>query len=660
MAIANGNDSARSKHLDALAAKRYVLEEILDVSEAVAAELNNLNGIEYIVGTQTASTGAWTGVTKDTALYAGKVIIYKLPYAGSGNATLNLTFPNGTKSGAKNIYRYSSTRLTTQYAANYYIPLVFNGTYWFAFADYDTNYYDRIRFSNAIATASGAVQAVCFVGTSDGVNFKQLSDGATFNINYPVYYNSSAVADGAAMSTGLYFALGSINLQTIVGDTNKTFDEKANLYLKGTLSGNIFTVHSDIITTTEPTAADNFVYMRVGRTYSTYQAYVAVFCNELFAYKDGAFKKFDPFAESYSLPTASASTKGGVKVGNGLTMSGDTLNVSIGGAVLSSTPATVDGGLWFETTSTAPIIKFKQGGSTYYLYTNQLVSPNLTLSSSTATVTTGTNQTITLTYSGNGSITLSNPNTSALTASYNSSTKKITLTSKVAAGSSATVSLGIALSESGNYSADSQTLTVTCQGVPVSPNLTITPSSATITSGNATATVSYAGNGSITLTDNSEYVTPTYDSSTKIITVPYSQNEAAYYGYVTVTAALSASTGYTAASADFIVFMGVHSGDDVPDEPDVPDDDEEFGIEINGEPINLEDHSAEVTITEPVVQLYIEDGSDAEVVITDENSNEIVFEQDGDTFTFPMETATATVQISKDGFSTATIYVILG
>ena len=563
MAITNGNDTARSKHLDALAAaaKRYVLEEILDVSEAVAAELANFNSIEYIEGTQTAATGAWTGVTKDTALYAGKVIIYKLPFAGSGNATLNLTFPNGTKSGAKAVYRYASTRLKTEYAANYYVPLVYNGTYWYAFADYDVNYYDRIRIANAVATASGAVQAVCFVGSTDGTNYKQLSSGATFDINYPVFYNVTAVADGEAMSTGLYFAVGSVNLRTLTGDTERTFDAKKPLYLKGTLSGNIFTVHSDVITTAKPSTNDGFTYIRVGCTYSDYQAYIAVFCNELFAYKSGAFKKFDPFAESYSLPTASASTKGGVKVGSGLSMSGDTLSVSLGGAVLSSTPATVDGGLWYETTSTAPIIKILQGGSTYYLYTNQLVSPNLTLSSSTATVTTGTNQTVTLTYSGNGSITLSNPNASALTATYNSSTKTITLTSKVAAGSSATVSLGIALSESGNYAADSQTLTVTCQGGLLDPQLTVTPSSATISEGEtATATVSYAGNGSITLSDNSEYVTPTYDSSTKIITVPYNLNEATYYGGVTVTAALSASTGYTAASADFIVFMDITGG----------------------------------------------------------------------------------------------------
>lgn len=304
MAITNGNDTARSKHLDALAAaaKRYVLEEILDVSEAVAAEISNINGIEYIVGTQSSSTGSWTGKTKDNSLYAGKVIIYKLPYAGSGNATLNLTFANGSKSGAKNVYRYSSTRLTTQYAANYYIPLVYNGTYWFAFADYDTNYYDRIRVPNAIATASGAVQAACFVGSTDGTNYKQLSSGATFDITYPVFYNSSAAEDAAAMSTGLYFALGSVNLQTVLGDENRTFDEKKTLYLKGTLSGKIFTVHSDVLTTTEPNAADGFAYLRVGRTYSTYQAHVAVFSNDFFAYVDDSFKMIDPFVQVLEVP----------------------------------------------------------------------------------------------------------------------------------------------------------------------------------------------------------------------------------------------------------------------------------------------------------------------------------------------------------------------
>ena len=358
--MTNGTHAAQSKHLDSLAAaaKRYVLSEILDVTNAVSAEIADVADVEFIEGTQTASTGAWTGVTKDAALYKGKFIIYKLPYAGSGNASLNLTLSGGNKTGAKNIYRYGSTRLTTQYAANYYIPLIYNGTYWFALADYDTNYYDRVRVSNAIVVASGAVQAVCFVGSTDGTNYKQLSAGATFNINYPVYYNSSAVADAANMSTGLYFAIGSVNLQTVVGDNNRTFAAQAPVYLKGTLSGSTFTVHSDILTTTVPASADGYTYLRVGFTYDTYRAYVMLFDNKFFAYTNGAFQVVDPnFTaatasklggvkigqrlsitsdgvlsaddQTYTLPTANSSQLGGVKVGSTLTITNGTLNYSL-------------------------------------------------------------------------------------------------------------------------------------------------------------------------------------------------------------------------------------------------------------------------------------------------------------------------------------------
>ena len=57
---------------------------------SVTANYSVLNGIEYIVGTQTAATGTWTGVTTSASLYAGKTIAYKLPFAGSGNASLVL------------------------------------------------------------------------------------------------------------------------------------------------------------------------------------------------------------------------------------------------------------------------------------------------------------------------------------------------------------------------------------------------------------------------------------------------------------------------------------------------------------------------------------------------------------------------------------------
>lgn len=100
------------------------------------------SSVEYIVGTQTSSTNAWTGITKDPALYEGKTIVYKLPYAGtSSNATLTLTFTNPTdaaNSGAKPVYYTGSTRITTHYGAGSVILLTYDGSGWRR-ADYNTN-----------------------------------------------------------------------------------------------------------------------------------------------------------------------------------------------------------------------------------------------------------------------------------------------------------------------------------------------------------------------------------------------------------------------------------------------------------------------------------------------------------------------------------------
>lgn len=79
-----------------------------------AQGIYGLGSVEFIQGTQTSSTGSWTGETQQSALYEGMTIIYYLPYAGSGNATLNLTFPDGTTSGAKNVYYSALTRMQTQ------------------------------------------------------------------------------------------------------------------------------------------------------------------------------------------------------------------------------------------------------------------------------------------------------------------------------------------------------------------------------------------------------------------------------------------------------------------------------------------------------------------------------------------------------------------
>lgn len=46
-----------------------------------------------------------------------------------------------------------------------------------------------------------------------------------------------------------------------------------------------------------------------------------------FRKKDGSLGKIEDLGGSYSLPTASANTKGGIKVGSGATMDGETMNI---------------------------------------------------------------------------------------------------------------------------------------------------------------------------------------------------------------------------------------------------------------------------------------------------------------------------------------------
>ena len=66
---------------------------------------------DIIVGTQTATTAAWTGVSALTALTDGTQITYWLPQTSGSNAKLNLTLKDGTTTGAvkEEIPRYPAT-----------------------------------------------------------------------------------------------------------------------------------------------------------------------------------------------------------------------------------------------------------------------------------------------------------------------------------------------------------------------------------------------------------------------------------------------------------------------------------------------------------------------------------------------------------------------
>lgn len=152
---------------------------VLDASDVGAAE--NSKSIEYIIGTQTEATGSWTGVTQDSELYVGKTIAYKLPYDGSGNASLQLKDSNNNNIG-DNIAVYSmTTRVTTQYPAGSIIHMTYDGTCWRTTGWYNTNTntigYQLRTNSTAMKTAIRSRYYRLFFTSADGTYWEPANTG---------------------------------------------------------------------------------------------------------------------------------------------------------------------------------------------------------------------------------------------------------------------------------------------------------------------------------------------------------------------------------------------------------------------------------------------------------------------------------------------------
>lgn len=160
-----------------------------DTDEAI---MNLDNKHDYIIGTQTAATNAWTGVASFASLHDGQEITYWLPWAGnSSGATLNLTLSGGNTTGAKNVYYGGTTRVAAQYPAGSILRMVYREnvsisgsttkyTGWWCDANYDTNNTDRLRFQNNIKTNKQYVWSGRLI-VSDDNGYFPLRNGSSFN-----------------------------------------------------------------------------------------------------------------------------------------------------------------------------------------------------------------------------------------------------------------------------------------------------------------------------------------------------------------------------------------------------------------------------------------------------------------------------------------------
>lgn len=293
--------------------------------------------IEYIVGTQTAATNNWTGVTEDSTLYVGKMIAYKLPFAGNSSAAkLTLTLADGTTTAAINLRRQNGN-VTTHYPAGSVIFLTYDGTYWHTDGDYDSNSNDTgyyIRYSSGTFTAVTALPrykvllqynetSMLPVNTTDSsADTKKTITTDQFLIfgDYAYFSTNGSVAANAAIAVGATWLQYQFDLRYSF-NTASTLTANKDVYLVATpepdgihaklrnpgatgtnASAAATGANAGPITQTLPNSDDGFIYIRLGRAYSTTNI-VLTHSHPVYWYKDGSVKQYAPPVTSVALTT---------------------------------------------------------------------------------------------------------------------------------------------------------------------------------------------------------------------------------------------------------------------------------------------------------------------------------------------------------------------
>lgn len=255
---------------------------------------NNI-GTEFpiIYGTQTATTGAWTGVAPFDSLVDGQKILYFLPFAGSGNATLDLTLPDGSTTGAKNVYYASATRMTTHYGAGNFIPLTYHVNFqwgtsttkytgWWTFSDRTTDIANNVQVSSLRLTAgaNGIFGSTLVMRTGDGLYESIVTSRTTATTktkNPSGFYLDEIFSYGGSdtITSGNTTAKGYLYRQ--VDNTDFRYNSNCGstlvaykpIYLVGTITNGLFYLDDVWWTQTLPTTQDGRVYIYIGEACGT-------------------------------------------------------------------------------------------------------------------------------------------------------------------------------------------------------------------------------------------------------------------------------------------------------------------------------------------------------------------------------------------------------
>ncbi|MBR1837098.1 MAG: hypothetical protein IJ783_07395, partial [Kiritimatiellae bacterium] len=244
-AAQDARDNAQNARIDALAERDTVATARLNAHDAGLWAITNGLVPEYIVAPETARGTLYTGVSRDTALRDGKLILYYIGTQPSAAWSIDLVLADGARTGPVPVRFWGTTAAGTQASAGSILPLVYKGGAWYwSDRDANDNYYERLRVSGQIRTARPVRRySVCGADTN-GLGYCSLDPGVAIDATRPLLYNARTAATTAAgtASTDWYYVYPC--------GTNFEIDRKfpgkqgSPLYILGTLSddGKVFTV----------------------------------------------------------------------------------------------------------------------------------------------------------------------------------------------------------------------------------------------------------------------------------------------------------------------------------------------------------------------------------------------------------------------------------
>lgn len=304
---------------------------------------NHIRGVEYIRGVWRAASGEWTGVTQDTELYDGKQIILYMPFAGYGNATLNLTLADGTQTGAKNVYFESTTRFTTHKPQNAQLPLIYHKAQrlsdgnvyegWWYLANRDLNdTANNLRYNVSTFISSTVMYRYQLMlqknettlipltteNNKPSLTTKTLTQEEFDPFGLIAYYSSTSTvnANAAITASTIYYQIAlDLRYSSNVG---QTLTEQKDIYLVAVPQSNgKAKLHSTPFVQDLPTTDDGLLYIYLGRAYSTYQIVLA-YRHPIYIYKNGHVCEYSGYSDIAGNVTGTVAIANG---GTGLTAS---------------------------------------------------------------------------------------------------------------------------------------------------------------------------------------------------------------------------------------------------------------------------------------------------------------------------------------------------